>query len=187
MSKDLFIPIFLTFAVVAFFLRIREIISHKGLRGEVSDNWTLQAMVGCHLLFFFGSILELVLWKRDVSLAVTMAGLTSFLCGLLLRKWAIKSLGPLWSVSIEIRSTHQLITSGPYRYCRHPNYLAILFEMFGFCLAANAHRTLMVSSLLYIPILLVRIRLEEAAMTRKFGSAYEGYKHRTPALVPFLI
>ena len=187
MNKDLFIPFFLVFAAVTFFLRIKEIISHQRIKGKVSDHWTLQAMVGCHLLFFVGAQLELMRGDREVRLAVSLAGLVIFFFGTLLRKWAIRSLGPLWSTRIEIRETHQLVTSGPYQYCRHPNYLAILFEMSGFCLAANAYLTFMASLLTYLPVLLLRIRLEESAMKNKFGSAYETYTKRTPSLIPFLI
>ncbi|MGO9931203.1 MAG: protein-S-isoprenylcysteine O-methyltransferase [Steroidobacteraceae bacterium] len=95
-------------------------------------------------------------------------------------------LGKNWSVSLEIREDHQLITSGVYRLIRHPMYAAI------FLLALA--QTLLLSNWLAGPACLLalllmfvlRIGREERMMLEKFGGAYTDYMNRTNRLIPHL-
>jgi protein-S-isoprenylcysteine O-methyltransferase Ste14 len=102
-----------------------------------------------------------------------------------LRRWAIKTLGVFWSIEIEMRDNHEMVTNGPYKFCRHPNYLAIILEIIGFCLIANAYRLLIFTLIVYIPLLLLRIKAEEVELVKKFSENYIRYIKNTPALLPF--
>ena len=166
--------------------RVLEITHHRKRGGVVIAPWTLIAMGVVHFSFYVGGLAELLFLNRLIHGTVVIAGILIFLAGFLLRKWVIHSLGELWSVHIEIRAEHPLVTTGPYAFCRHPNYLAILLELMGYCLTANAYFTLIVSLLAYSPVLFLRIRLEESEMIRKFGNSYLLYRKKTPALVPFV-
>src|SRR5262249_16569731 len=122
--------------------------------------------------------------QRPLHLAVTIAGAFLFACGFAIRRWVLRALGDLWAIDIDLKPGHQLVTSGPYRYCRHPNYLAMLLEMAGFCLIGNAFYTLVVFFPVYVLILAARIRLEETALVGALGDQYREYRRTTFALLP---
>lgn len=113
-------------------------------------------------------------------------GLLLFLLGLIVRWIAIIHLGRFFTVNVAIADDHQLITTGPYRYVRHPSYTGTLLIFLGFGLCM-----LNVFSLaaLFLPIaaaFLWRMHVEEEALRSAFGDRYRDYTARTPQIVPWL-
>jgi methyltransferase len=83
-----------------------------------------------------------------------------------LRYWAIQSLGRYWNTRIIIVPGAKKIASGPYRYLRHPNYLAVALELLSLPLIFNAWITALAATLLNAWLLLtVRIPAEEKALS----------------------
>jgi protein-S-isoprenylcysteine O-methyltransferase Ste14 len=95
-----------------------------------------------------------------------------------------RQLGKYWSVTLEIRNEHKLMTDGPYRYVRHPMYLSFwLWGIAQFCLFPNAIAGL--AGLLGVAILYFsRVRQEEAMMRAAFGAPYDEYARRTGRIIP---
>ncbi len=93
-------------------------------------------------------------------------------------------LGDNWSVSLEIRNGHELITHGVYRRVRHPMYAAIL--LFGLAQALLLPNWLAGwSALVSFAILcVVRLPREERMMRARFGPAYQEYALRTGRIIP---
>jgi protein-S-isoprenylcysteine O-methyltransferase Ste14 len=131
------------------------------------------------------AVVEYLLNERPIYYLVSLIGLIMFTVGLLGRRWAVKTLGKYHSAHIEIRKDQILITLGPYKYVRHPIYLSIIFELLGFPLIPNAYYAFLLSLLVYIPLLLVRLHIEEKILTEKFTSSYRHYKSTVPRLIPF--
>ena len=108
------------------------------------------------------------------------------LIGNLLFWWSHAALGRNWSPVTEIRVGHQLVTSGPYRYIRHPMYAAFFLAGIGLSLlTANwvvACAYLGSVTLMYV----LRVSSEEEMMLEQFGDAYRDYMDRTGRLVPRL-
>jgi protein-S-isoprenylcysteine O-methyltransferase Ste14 len=102
-----------------------------------------------------------------------------------IRRQAIAALGRFWSLHVEIRKDHELVKDGPFRWVRHPTYLSMVLELLAGGLILNAWYSLIGVSLLFVPTLLVRIQIEEAALVAKFGDAYQNYQRSTPALFPY--
>jgi protein-S-isoprenylcysteine O-methyltransferase Ste14 len=107
-----------------------------------------------------------------------------FALGLAVRATAILSLGKAFSANVAIRSTQTLNRSGLYRFVRHPSYTGIEIIF----LAAGLHsRTWACLAVCFIPptvAVLWRIRVEEAALRRAFGAAYDDYARSTRRLIP---
>ncbi|BFV56436.1 isoprenylcysteine carboxylmethyltransferase family protein [Kitasatospora sp. CMC57] len=83
-----------------------------------------------------------------------------------LRWWCITSLGPRWNTRVLVVPGLPLVTGGPYRRLRHPNYLAVVVEGAALPLVHSAWVTAAVFTLLNLPLLTVRLRCETAALTR---------------------
>jgi len=93
-------------------------------------------------------------------------------------------LGTNWSITLEVRETHELITSGVYCRLRHPMYTALLLYSVGFALVLP--NWIAGPAYLVSMVLLVAFRLgpEEQLMRAEFGAAYEEYARRSWRLVP---
>lgn len=106
--------------------------------------------------------------------------------GLLAMRWADYTLGHNLSVTLQIKPGHSLITEGPYRWVRHPIYVATLMFALGMSLVSS--NVLVAACFLGGMLLLcaVRIPQEEDMMVRQFGDEYRRYMQRTGRLLPRL-
>ncbi|CCQ97887.1 conserved membrane hypothetical protein [[Clostridium] ultunense Esp] len=110
-----------------------------------------------HLLFFF-SLLGEFFWKRKPLPSWWAVPLIFFLLSQGLRYSAISSLGPFWNTRIYILPRASLHPKGPYRFLRHPNYLAVMAELISFPLTFGLYGTAILFSLLNLPLMIWRIR-----------------------------
>lgn len=81
-----------------------------------------------------------------------------------LRWWCITVLGRQWNTRVIVVPGLRLVARGPYRWLRHPNYVAVVAEGIALPLVHTAWVTALVFTVLNIPLLAVRIRTEEAAL-----------------------
>jgi protein-S-isoprenylcysteine O-methyltransferase Ste14 len=112
-------------------------------------------------------------------------GAALFACGIALAVWARLHLGRNWGMPMTQRAEPELITSGPYRFVRHPIYSGLLTAMLG---------TALVDNLLGLIVVAVMIAyfyycgtVEERNLTATFPDSYPDYKSRTKMLIPFLL
>jgi protein-S-isoprenylcysteine O-methyltransferase Ste14 len=112
-----------------------------------------------------------------------LAGIVCLVAGLWLFALSHADLGTNWSITLEVREKHQLVTKGIYRHVRHPMYLALL--VYGLGQALVLPNWIAGPSYLAAMILLfaLRLRPEERMMQEEFGRDYEAYKARTKRLV----
>ncbi|HYN75680.1 MAG TPA: isoprenylcysteine carboxyl methyltransferase family protein [Candidatus Limnocylindria bacterium] len=81
-----------------------------------------------------------------------------------LRWWCITTLGPRWNTRVIVVPGLPLVTGGPYRWFRHPNYVAVVIEGIALPLVHTAWITAAVFTVLNIPLLAVRLHDEERAL-----------------------
>jgi protein-S-isoprenylcysteine O-methyltransferase Ste14 len=87
---------------------------------------------------------------------------------------------------LPVMPTQELLTEGPFRYCRNPMTLGTILAYLGMAIAARTTAgTLMVLSLAASLLLYLR-RLEEGELAERFGEAYLAYKRQTPFIIPRL-
>jgi methyltransferase len=88
-------------------------------------------------------------------------GVAVFLAGKLLKWWAILTLGRFWSFHVLVLPGVPLVTSGPYRLMRHPNYVGLMGEIAGVALMMRAPFTGVASAVVFGALLIARIRVED--------------------------
>ncbi len=118
---------------------------------------------------------------RDGPLA--WAGLVTFALGILLLGAAMKALGKMYTSYLGIQPGHHLVTSGPYRFVRHPGYLSELMVMFGIGLSLSSLVGLALG-VASVALVLYRIGSEEQMLVDEFGDEYRSYMKRTRRLIP---
>ena len=136
---------------------------------------------------FWGTIWGLVKHPQTLSMfpAHSIIGLTLFIVALTIMVAGQVTLWRNYSETVVIREDHQLITHGIYRFTRNPIYLGLIMGVTGLPVyAASLYGFL--TSLALIPIILIRIRLEEKLLTEEFQDAYQRYKETTRKLIPFI-
>lgn len=115
-----------------------------------------------------------------------IAGIVCLAVGLWLFHRSHADLGKYWSITLEVRENHQLITQGIYRRIRHPMYAALFLFALGQLLAVP-NWIAGPSYLVSLGILFtLRVRNEERMMRETFGDEYVAYEARTKRLVPGL-
>ena len=87
------------------------------------------------------------------------------------RWWSISSLGSAWNVQAQVPRDLSPVTAGPYRYLRHPNYLALIVEFVALPMAVGAWRSAIGLSLLNGLATFDRVRAEEARLNLTAASS----------------
>lgn len=97
-----------------------------------------------------------------------------------LRWWAVAALGGRWSTRVIVLPGAPPVTRGPYRFLRHPNYLAVALEMACVPLAFGCWRTALAASAGNAVLLAVRIRAEERALGPEWARAFGARRRLVP-------
>jgi methyltransferase len=139
-----------------------------------------RVMAGLHTLFLLSCALEVVLLGRPFLPALFAVALLGALLAQLLRYWAIRTLGERWNVRILFVPGLPPVTAGPYRFIRHPNYLAVGMEMLCVPLIHGAWLTAALFSIANAALLTVRIRAEEAALGGAYQAAFASVRRFLP-------
>jgi methyltransferase len=112
---------------------------------------------------FVAMAVEAWLRPRAISQSV-VTGAVVFVAAKWLKYWAIATLGPRWTFRVLVPPDSSRVTSGPYRYMRHPNYVGVAGELAGMALMAQAPFAGTISFLAFGALMLARIRVEETAL-----------------------
>jgi methyltransferase len=122
------------------------------------------AMVALHTGLLVGCPAEV--WLADRPYVPTLAWpmLAALVGAQALRWWCIETLGPRWNTRVMVVPGLPLVTSGPYRLLRHPNYVAVVAEGVALPLVHTAWVTAAVFTVFNAALLTVRIRCENRAL-----------------------
>lgn len=120
-------------------------------------------MVVLHAGLLAGCLVEAAYRPFIPALGWTMLAVVLLSQGL--RWWCITVLGHQWNTRVIVVPGLHLVARGPYRWIRHPNYVAVVAEGIALPLVHTAWITALVFTVLNIPLLAIRIRCEDAALT----------------------
>jgi methyltransferase len=121
-------------------------------------------MVALHAALLVGAPLEVWLADRPFMPALAGTMLLLLLGAHALRWWCIRTLGPQWNTRVIRVPGAPLVSGGPYRWLRHPNYVAVVVEGFALPLVHTAWVTALAFTVLNALLLAVRLRVENEAL-----------------------
>ena len=99
---------------------------------------------------------------------------------------ARQTLGKEWSVTARLVEGHRLVTQGPYRVVRNPIYTGMFGMLLATGLAISHWIGLVVAIIVFATGTMIRVRNEEKLLRDAFGTEFDDYARRVPAVVPFL-
>ena len=121
-------------------------------------------MAAMHALLLVSCLVEVQVADRPFIPALGWPMLAVVVATQGLRWWCIRTLGPQWNTRIVVVPGLPLVSGGPYRWLRHPNYVAVVVEVAALPLVHTAWVTAIVFSLLNAVVLSVRIPAEQRAL-----------------------
>jgi methyltransferase len=188
---ELSVKAYLGLLLVVALLRIYELqISRRHQREVVARGASkvvdpvFRTMVLLHTGVLVGAALEVVFLHRPFYPILAAVCFAIFLAANVVRWWVIRTLGEHWNVEVMNSTGMGVITSGPFRYVRHPNYAAVFVEMLVLPLIHCAWITAAVGSAAHILVLSRRINTEERVL---FSDAhYREAMYGKPRFLPGL-
>jgi protein-S-isoprenylcysteine O-methyltransferase Ste14 len=174
--------------VSEFSLVIRDRIQGKGKteKDKGTRNYNLLSIIFSMMLslfiiqktdyLFVGKRIDFFIWLGAVVI----------ITGLILRVWAIITLGKSFRTTIETQKDQKVVKEGPYKLIRHPSYSGAILICLGYGIAFQNWLSLIV--LIVIPLIAItyRIPYEEAAMINELGEEYIDYQKKTKKLIPYI-
>jgi methyltransferase len=141
-------------------------------------------MVSVHVAVLAGAAFEVLFLSRPFHLALAAPTFTLFLAANLVRLWVIRTLGEHWSVQIMDSTRLGVVTGGPFRYIRHPNYAAVFVEMIALPLIHTAWITAIGGACLHVVAIRKRLQAEEPPLLA--DPQYRSAMAMKPRFVPGL-
>jgi methyltransferase len=121
-------------------------------------------MVLLHTAVLVGAAVEVVFLKRPFIPLLAAVMFVIFLAANAVRWWVIHTLGDHWNVQIMDSTGLGVITTGPFRFVRHPNYAAVFTEMIALPLIHTAWITAIVGTIAHAGVLAQRLAMEERVL-----------------------
>jgi protein-S-isoprenylcysteine O-methyltransferase Ste14 len=112
----------------------------------------------------------------EIGVALTVVGIAFAI-------WARWHLGENWSATVTLKEGHELISSGPYRYIRHPIYTGMLLAFVGTALALGEYRALISIGIVLVAFY-AKSKKEECFLTQEFGDEFREHCRRTGMFLP---
>lgn len=122
-------------------------------------------------------------WPAPAEWTVLVGGLL-LASGVAFRVWAIQTLDTAFTAVVKTSADQRLISTGPYRWLRHPAYTGIVVALVGAALVFESMWGAASVVLVMLPVYLYRIRIEERALVERFGDEYRQFAARRWALLP---
>jgi protein-S-isoprenylcysteine O-methyltransferase Ste14 len=172
-------------AVLELGLRVRERLQGKG--GAARDRATrplIAVTIGAAIAL--AAVTASRATAPPIAGPYRAAGLIVMWLGLAIRVWAIAALGRAFRTTVEVDPGQDVVSTGPYRWVRHPSYSGLLLIVTGSGLAAGNWLALAICAVLPLPAVLRRIQVEEAELTGVLGDRYRAYQAETKRLIPGL-
>lgn len=166
-------------------MRVKRSVSSARWRGGL---FRAALAIGVFLLIrasFRGNVWRHVPFAAtSVSPIAASVGVALCALGIAIAIWARTSLGRNWGMPMSLREGHELVTTGPYAFVRHPIYTGILLAVIGTTLVRGI--PWIVLSAAIFAYFIYAATIEERSMIGQFPKEYPAYVNRTKMLIPFL-
>ena len=179
-------------AATAVMMAIRAPHGHRSRSVKVAKSHKTPLETRLLVLAWVGFFVPLIwvaspaFWFAEYSLRTgpLVAGVMCLVVGLWLFYRSHADLGTNWSLTLEIREGHRLITQGVYRRVRHPMSSALLLYSVGHALVIPNWVAGLSNLVAFAILFALRVGAEEGMMAQQFGNEYAAYTARTKRLIP---
>jgi protein-S-isoprenylcysteine O-methyltransferase Ste14 len=125
-------------------------------------------------------------WERSPRLWQLVLAMVLFVLGGILSWTGSRALGRQWRIDAGLSSDHELITSGPYRFVRHPIYTSMLCVLLATGFVVTPLPLLLLAIVVFLIGTEIRVRIEDRLLASRFGDKFQEYQRTVPAYIPFV-
>lgn len=136
--------------------------------------------------FFFYSLIKFRVGQLDNNIWLTTFGLLLLIVGCFVNVKGRLDLGKNWSNQIKIYTDHSFVSSGVYKFVRHPLYASIIWMFCGASLIYTNYLALLANLIIFIPFMSYRAQQEEKMLTKEFKN-YKNYQIKVGMFFPKLL
>ncbi len=172
----IFLAVYALWIFAEFNITVGEI--NKG--GSKADRFTCEAYSIARGITVLCGLLFPTLWTTPGIWMIV--GITVFIASIVFRLTAIYTLGKFYSHRVRLREDHHIVAAGPYRLVRHPAYTGMFFAHVGYAIFFFNWYVLSALLVLFLPVLIYRILLEEKVLFTLPG--YKDYAAHRARLIP---
>nr|WP_255586633.1 isoprenylcysteine carboxylmethyltransferase family protein [Hephaestia mangrovi] len=183
----------LALGFLAFLLAVIVARARRGETDGATSRRSLRSMIGiaiqgvAFLLTSFGSGNAMLDPLSPLALIEAAAIALLMAAAVWLFVWATRAMGRNWSIVARTRADHELVTTGPFAYVRHPIYSAMALILLALAIGLGNEWRLIVALPLYALGTRLRIAEEERLLRAMFGPAYDAYAARVARFIPGLL
>jgi protein-S-isoprenylcysteine O-methyltransferase Ste14 len=164
--------------------RLRVVSSHRSIKDEIGLGSAILGLAIIPGVYVFTGFPRMADYTPSIISVAAGAGL--FAAAMWTFRRTHKALGKNWSISLEVREKHELISSGPYALVRHPMYTSFLLMAVGQALLLANWVVGMAGLIGFVVLFFLRVDEEERMMVELFGQEYGAYMNRTKRIIPYL-
>jgi protein-S-isoprenylcysteine O-methyltransferase Ste14 len=175
--------IYVIWFIVTVYLTIAALGMKRELRGHLDQSFLLLLAIIAAFLLPRIRILSFVNFA-PVNTVLSIIGVILCAAGMGFLVWARQTLGGNWSQTVAVKVCKELVTSGPYRFVRHPIYAGCLLACIGSAIACGGAWIFLL--ILLGSLFLWRVGAEDRLMEKQFPKEYPEYKKRTKAMIPYI-
>ena len=169
-------------------IRLRSALNRDGRHVDRGSLIAVLVAVGGGVggAFVLASELPGTSFAGGVRAPLLVAGMVVMAGGIGLRQWSVALLGAYFTVDVRVQEGQTVVDRGPYRWTRHPSYTGLTLTLLGIGIALGNWLSLVCVAVLPLAGLLLRIRVEEAALLRELGEPYRRYAEGRARLFPYV-
>jgi protein-S-isoprenylcysteine O-methyltransferase Ste14 len=179
--------------ILYWFISARTVKTIQETRGWLGGNWyPILPLIGFLFIGNFKFLARLGIPVNSLGILLiphtTIINVLSAIlavAGLIVAIMARRALAENWSAAVALKRDHELITTGLYRYVRHPIYTGNLLMVLGTALSFDT-LSACIGFFIIVFTVLLKLRQEEVLLTEHFSEEYSSYKKRTKILIPFI-
>jgi protein-S-isoprenylcysteine O-methyltransferase Ste14 len=175
---------FLTYWLVSA-MRVKRSVSGTWWRGAI-----FRAAIAMGVVLLLRASLREHVWRyaplveTNFGTIAASVGVAACTLGIGIAIWGRTYIGRNWGMPMSLREGHELVTTGPYAFVRHPIYTGILVAAVGTTLVQSFPWILLLTA--FSAYFVYAAKAEERSMTRQFPNEYPNYMNRTKMLIPFV-
>jgi protein-S-isoprenylcysteine O-methyltransferase Ste14 len=141
-------------------------------------------------MLFPSLLIPILIWAytytEQQQNTLSISGIILIVTGIIFRIWSIYTLGKNFTAAVMFKEKHQLITTGPYRFLRHPSYTGAFFAIIGCAFLLETYLGALIAAACMFTAYYFRITAEEKALVDFFGNDYKELQKRTYKMIPFI-
>jgi protein-S-isoprenylcysteine O-methyltransferase Ste14 len=151
-----------------------------------TDNNTMLYIVLMSSFGLLSSVVEWAYWHKGLATLnwISLSGIVLSTLGMSIRLWAILTLKSAFSATVQVKKDQQLITTGPYKWLRHPSYTGAWLLLIGMALVLQSTIGFLIMCPGMLWIYSKRIVTEERTLVNAFGQQYLTYMQGTWKMFP---